>query len=290
MSVGLAPGIRLFLQRQPRRGRIAVAILPSRFVLSRNLDSPSTDTAVLEASIKAPAIIGEAWPSRRSFRPTTLKRWRAHAIGVEPFSIKPRRHRIRQECKGDNMLTASISAPKSDLNELKVEAFTAKRVRNEHPGGKMTWQNFHVVRNAVVRACRKFGTTGPMGEIKLDPQVKDLNVHLADDPSFWLHGDEDPKYHVADDAIGNERFVRITLHGDNAIDAGWLAAVVATLREHRGWAVEIGNIPQSTLLIFGKRILVKGRQLGRCKTAAQVVEVAARLLKQGPKRWWQFWR
>ena len=68
------------------------------------------------------------------------------------------------------------------------------------------------------------------------------------------------------------------------------ACHAVSLRDHRGWAVEIGNIPNSSLLIFGKRILVKGRQLGRCKTAPQVVEVAARLLKQSPKKWWQFWR
>jgi hypothetical protein len=178
----------------------------------------------------------------------------------------------------------------SDIKELKVEAFTAKRVRNEHPGGRMTWQIFHTVRNAIVRTCRKFGSTGPMGEIKLDLQVTDLNVHLVDDPHFWLPGDDDAQYRIAEDAIGNERFVRVTLHGDNPLTVQWLAAIVAVLHDHRGWAVEIGNIPDSSLLIFSKRILVRGRQLGRCKTAAEVVEVASRLLKQGPKQWWQFWK
>jgi hypothetical protein len=178
----------------------------------------------------------------------------------------------------------------ADLSELKIEAFTAKRVRNEHPGGRMTWQTFHEVRNAVVRASRTFGPTGPMGEIKLDPQVQNLDAQLADDPDFWLHGDENPKYCIGDNAINNERFVHVTLHGEDALSADWLAAIVATMRQHRGWAVEIGNIPNSSLLIFGKRILVKGRQLRRCKDAAQVIEVASRLLKQGPKQWWQFWR
>jgi hypothetical protein len=178
----------------------------------------------------------------------------------------------------------------SDLTDLKVEAFTAKRVRNELPGGKMTWQAFHAARNAVVRACVKFGSTGPMGEIKLDPQVQDLNVHLVEDPDFWRQGDKNPKYHIAEHATGNERLVRVTLHGDDLLNAAWLAAVVAALRDHRGWAVEIGNIPESALVIFTKRVLVRGRELGRCKTADQVVEVASRLLKQGPKRWWQFWR
>jgi hypothetical protein len=178
----------------------------------------------------------------------------------------------------------------SDLNDLKVEAFTAKRVRNDYRGGKMTWQTYHAVRNAIFRTCRKFGTAGPMGEIKLDPDVADLNVHLKDNPRFWLHGDNDPQYHIADDAMGNECFVYVTLHGEKPFREEWLAAIVTTLKDHRGWAVEIGNIPESMVLIFSKRILVKGRQISRCKTAAQVVEMATQLLEKGPKKWWEFWK
>jgi hypothetical protein len=48
----------------------------------------------------------------------------------------------------------------SEYTELRVETFTAKRVRNENPGGKLTWQTFHEVRNAVFRTCRTFGSTG----------------------------------------------------------------------------------------------------------------------------------
>jgi hypothetical protein len=47
--------------------------------------------------------------------------------------------------------------------------------------------------------------------------------------------------------------------------------------------------PDSHLLIFGKKLMVNGR-LARCKTANDVVAVAARLLKRGDKRWWQFWK
>ena len=177
-----------------------------------------------------------------------------------------------------------------DLSELKVEAFTAKRVRNEHPGGKMTWQTFHTVRNAVVRACRRFGPTGPRGEVETDLQVIDIDSHAVDNPDIWPPGDANPKYRVGEKAIDNDRFVQVTLHGADALTADWLAAIVAVMREHRGWAVEVANIPDSSLLIFGKRLLVKGRQLGRCNSPAEVVQVASRLLKQGPKQWWQFWR
>jgi hypothetical protein len=176
-----------------------------------------------------------------------------------------------------------------EVKEIKVEAFTAKRVRNEHQG-KMTWQTFHAVRNSIVNTCLKFGPTGPMGTIKLDPEVQDLNVHLAENPHFWMHGDAHPKYNIAADPLDNERFVHLTLHGDDALSADWLASIIAALRNHRGWAIEVGNIPESSLLIFSKRILVKGRQLGRCKSAAQVVDVGSRLLKRGAKPWWQFWR
>jgi hypothetical protein len=178
----------------------------------------------------------------------------------------------------------------AELSDLKIEPFTAKRVRNEHPGGKMTWLTFHTVRNAIVRACREFGPTGPMGEIKLDPAVVDLDEQLEEDPDFWQPGDDTPRYLVGDRVIDNERFIHVTLNAPHAMNAVWLVAIVAALREHRGWAVEVDNIPDSSLLIFGKRLLVKGRQLAACNDAAQVIEVAARLLRRGPRQWWQIWR
>jgi hypothetical protein len=51
----------------------------------------------------------------------------------------------------------------------------------------------------------------------------------------------------------------------------------------------VSNIPDSYVLIFGNRLLVKGR-LAKCRTASEVVEDARRMLKVGDKKWWQFWR
>lgn len=70
-------------------------------------------------------------------------------------------------------------------------------------------------------------------------------------------------------------FIHAELHGKDAFNAKWLTAITTTLRDHRGWGVEIGNIPDSFVVIFSKRLLVRGRKLAKCKTAADVVQVAA---------------
>ncbi len=178
----------------------------------------------------------------------------------------------------------------NDLDQLKVEAFTAKRVLNPYPGGKMPWQVFHTVRNAVVGTCRKFGTTGPMAEVTIDHDVDDPQRQAELDPDFWQHGDANPQYHIVEDPSGPERFIHAELHGKDAFNAKWLTAITTTLRDHRGWGVEIGNIPDSFVVIFSKRLLVRGRKLAKCKTAADVVQVAVRLLERGNKPWWQFWK
>jgi hypothetical protein len=51
----------------------------------------------------------------------------------------------------------------------------------------------------------------------------------------------------------------------------------------------VKNIPDSYVLIFGKRMMVKGR-VAKCKSAVEVVASARQLLKRGRKRWWQFWK
>jgi hypothetical protein len=50
------------------------------------------------------------------------------------------------------------------------------------------------------------------------------------------------------------------------------------------------NIPENYVLIFGKRLMVSGRHLSRCKSAFDVIETVRRLLSRGVKKWWQFWK
>lgn len=57
------------------------------------------------------------------------------------------------------------------LESLKVKAFRRKRLPNPYPGGQLPWQVYHMVRNALVQTCRRYGPTGPMGIIQIVPDV-----------------------------------------------------------------------------------------------------------------------
>jgi hypothetical protein len=175
------------------------------------------------------------------------------------------------------------------LDSLKVVPFTRNRVPNDYPGGELPWQMYHTVRNALVQTCRKYGPTGPMGIIKIVPNVEDPLKMLVKDLDFWERGDPDPMYFILDGQLNHERYCYAELYGDDPFNAGWLLSITAALREFEGWGLGVKNIPDSYVLIFGKRLLVNGR-LAECKSALEVVETASDLLKRGGKRWWQFWR
>ncbi|VTS07576.1 hypothetical protein [Tuwongella immobilis] len=175
------------------------------------------------------------------------------------------------------------------LEALKVKAFTRDRVPNDHPGGDLPWQTYHTVRNALVKTCRRYGPTGPMGVIKIVEGVENPLMMLAKDQDFWESGDPDPAYFILDGQPNHERYCYAELYGDDPFNAGWLMSITETLREFDGWGLCVSNIPDSYLLIFGKRLMVKGR-LAKCQSAAEVVAEARRLLKRGNKKWWQFWR
>ncbi len=161
------------------------------------------------------------------------------------------------------------------LDSLKVVRFTRERVPNDYPGGDLPWQMYHSVRNALVETCRTYGPTGPMGVVKIVPDVKHLDKMLVEDFDLWESGDPDPWYYIIDDQYNHERYCYAELYGDDPFNANWLLSVTATLREFDGW--------DSYVLIFGKRLMVKGG-LAKCKSAADVVYTARRLLKRGEKR------
>jgi hypothetical protein len=112
---------------------------------------------------------------------------------------------------------------------------------------------------------------------------------LAEDTQSWERGDPDPWYYIIDDQYNHERYCYAELYGDDPFNVGWLVSLMATLREFDGWGLGVNNIPDSYVLIFGKRLMVKGR-LAKCKSAQEVVATASKLLKRGDKRWWQFWK
>ena len=152
------------------------------------------------------------------------------------------------------------------LDSLKVKAFTQDHLPNDYPGGDLPWQTYHTVRNAL-----------------------DLARMLVKDCDSWELGDPDPMYFILDDQMNHEQYCYAELYGEDPFNAGWLLSITETLRVFKGWGLGVGNIPDSYILIFGNRLLVKGR-LAKCQTAVEVVEEARRLLKRGDKKWWQFWR
>jgi hypothetical protein len=177
-----------------------------------------------------------------------------------------------------------------ELDALKVVPFTQERIPNPYPGGELPWQIYHTVRNDIVQACRKHGPTGPMGVIKIDWDVDDAYRQGFLEPGFWESGDDDPMYYIIDDQYNHERYCYAELNGNAPFNAEWLLSVTAVLRKHKGWGLGVNHIPGGYVLIFGKRLMVKGRELSRCKSASEVVTVVSRLLRRHGKKWWQFWR
>lgn len=174
------------------------------------------------------------------------------------------------------------------LDSIKIVAFTQDRFANPCPSGHLSWQDYHSVRNALVTTCRKFGPTGPMGIIRIVDGIDSPYEAIVKDRTFWELGDDDPAYFIVDDQMNDERYCYAELYGENPFTADWLESIAATLRKHKGWGLGINNIPGSYLIIFGNRLMVKGR-LEKCASATDVVTVASRLLRRGSRPWWQFW-
>jgi hypothetical protein len=118
-----------------------------------------------------------------------------------------------------------------------------------------------------------------MGVVKIVEDVESPYMMLAEDIDFWESGDPDPWYYIIDDQYNHERYCYAELYGDDPFNGSWLLSVTATLRKFEGWGMGVTNIPDSYVLIFAKRLMVKGR-LAKCKSAPDVVASARQLLKE----------
>lgn len=166
----------------------------------------------------------------------------------------------------------------NSLASLKIVPYKEDHVPNPFPGGDLPWQIYHTVRNAIVRTCRRYGPTGPMGEVKIIEGAEE-----PDSGNDWPLGDPNAMYYVIDDQYNDERYLYAELYGNDPFNAKWLLSVISVLRKHKGWGLAIMNIPKSCILIFSDRLLVNG-QLSRCKSAEEVIKIVGGLLKRGPKR------
>lgn len=167
------------------------------------------------------------------------------------------------------------------LERLKVVRFTTARVPNPYPGGKLRWQFYQDVRNAIVRTCRQHGPTGPMGEVRIVEEVDDPYRQMLKQPGFWQRGDDNPSYYIIPDRYNDERYLYAELQGDDPFNPAWVLDIVETLSHYPGWGLGINNVPECYLLIFGDKLMVNGRPFGRWPTKAdKVVEVVRRLLRE----------
>ena len=170
------------------------------------------------------------------------------------------------------------------LDQLKVAPYTLKRIPNPYPEGDLPWQVYHTVRNAIVRACRRHGPTGPMGECVIE------DGRNAPDLAGWKRGDNPATYFIVDDQYNEERYLYAVVDPAAAFNHEWLADIFAALQEFPGWAIGITNIPDGYLLIFGDKLMVQGEALRNCRDAASVIKAVRRQIRRGNKKWWQFWR
>jgi hypothetical protein len=151
------------------------------------------------------------------------------------------------------------------LNKLVVERYRTNRVPNPYPGGEMPGSLYYTARNAVVRACRRHGPVGPMGEVAFPEAGSKARPR-------WERGDPNPVYFVVDDWYNHEMYLYMEFVDTAGCTGKWLEDVTAALRSFRGWGIGVNSLPNGYLLIFADRLLVRGPQFRGCRDAASVAE------------------
>jgi len=109
------------------------------------------------------------------------------------------------------------------------------------PNRETTWQEFHAVRNSVLRTCRRFGTVGDMGEAPItdDEEVPDDGWHVETACSGEFGDESSPAYHCVDDQwYTGQIFVRLEAF-PSEINARLLGTLAAMLTDYPNWCVEI---------------------------------------------------
>ena len=145
-----------------------------------------------------------------------------------------------------------------------IEYYTAERIPNPNPSGRMSWQQYHIVRNSVVSCCRRFGRTGPLGELR----ITDEKQPALDD---WERGDNEPlDYWVVDDQYNDERYLYLYAMHSAAFTEDWLRALMTTLSRWVGWGAGM-QLRDSYLLVFADRLMVTGTCFRGCCDISDLV-------------------
>jgi hypothetical protein len=144
-----------------------------------------------------------------------------------------------------------------------IEHYTADRVPNPSPTGDLTWQAYHTVRSAVLRCCRTFGPSGPMGECPISD--------AQSIPDSWPIGDPDPlDYFVVDDQFNHDRYIYVEIVRQSAFNGQWMHDLMRTLADHDGWGVGIA-FPKGYVIVFKDKLMVTGEIFETCTNVECVI-------------------
>jgi hypothetical protein len=134
---------------------------------------------------------------------------------------------------------------------VRIEHFTLGRIPD--PDGNASPWDFHLARNAVVRACKLHGPTGPFGILPLEKSKGTDNLY-----SLWERGDPDMVYFVCDDQYNEERYQYLECIDLKFFTEAWIVDLMAALKEFPAWGIGINSIPGSYAIVFANKIMVKG--------------------------------
>ena len=154
------------------------------------------------------------------------------------------------------------------IDKVKVTHYNADRIPNPYPPGRLPWWKYHKARNALVRTCRKYGPTGPMGERTIIEGNEPQNA--IEILQGWERGDPDRVFFVLDDQYNHDRYLYLEFVEASYCSDEWLRDAMTTLAEFPGWGIGVNGIEGGYLLIFESKLMVMGPAFARCKTASQV--------------------
>jgi hypothetical protein len=163
---------------------------------------------------------------------------------------------------------------RSVLDGVRIVHFTDERIADPLAAREdLSWQAYHTARNAIVRACRRHGRTGPMGE---RPITQGEPVR-----GDWEIGDDDPAVYVIDDQLNYERYIYLETLDATLIGPPLVADLIATLGNLPGWGLGVNDVRDGYLLLFATHVLVHGPAFARANDIDAVIRVWKRAVQTG---------
>ena len=132
----------------------------------------------------------------------------------------------------------------------------------------VTWQEFHTVRNAIVRSLRPFGTVGPMGEAP-------ITSGQEGPPDSWDVETDDPRYFVVDDQYNDtSRYHYVEVQHPEALSLPVLRSLWETISTHPTWSIGIGIPQERYIYLQFTHIWTRGAVFQSCRSLQSLVDIS----------------